>query len=76
MRIIGRGKPASPFTHFVRSLGATARRPFSFRVPPPFRLCQGYGGHSQVPAEISPPLAEHPVPRSLAGGPSRGVLLK
>mgnify|MGYP003600200670 CR=1 FL=1 len=30
------GENPSPFTHFVRSLGATARRPFSFMVPPPF----------------------------------------
>lgn len=41
VRIIGRGANPSSFTHFIRSLGATARRPFSFvwaaalRVPPP-----------------------------------------
>ena len=53
-RIIGRGKTHPRSVACAPSLGATARRPFSFIVPPPFRLRQGYGGHSRVLPPKSP----------------------
>ena len=36
VRSIGQGKPHPRSVAFAPSLGATPRRPFSFRVPPPF----------------------------------------
>ena len=57
MRIIGRGRThprsLSSFVHW----GATARRPFSSLLPPPFHLRQGYGGHNRPPPPIKDPAA-------------------
>ena len=72
MRFIGRGKTHPRSLALARSLEATARRPFSLIVPPPFRLRQGYGGHSRVPPPENPRRSLNtPSPRSLAGAGRR-----